>query len=161
MTRMIAIAPVRKSIQVKAGQSHAFDVFTAGLGRWWPTSKTIGRPPMKMAVFEPRPGGRWYELSEDGFEADVGKVLIWEPPHRFVISWDLNSNWKPDTTVSSEVEVQFIAEGPHNTRVELEHRNFEKLGEEDGTKMRNAVDGGWPGKLEHFKREAEKEGAVS
>jgi uncharacterized protein YndB with AHSA1/START domain len=41
---------------------------------------------------EQRLGGRWYELSEDGSQADVGKVLVWEPPERFVISWDLNSN---------------------------------------------------------------------
>lgn len=161
MNRTISITPVRKSIQVKASQAHAFEVFTAGLGRWWPTNMTIGKPPMKMAVLEPRLGGRWYELSEDGSQTDVGRVLVWEPPHRFAISWDLNSSWKPDTTVSSEVEVRFIAEGPHTTRVELEHRNFEKLGQEAGSKMRNALDGGWPGRLEHFRREAEKEGAAS
>jgi uncharacterized protein YndB with AHSA1/START domain len=152
MSQTISIAPVRKSIQVKASQSHAFDVFTSGLGRWWPTNMTIGKPPMKQAMFEPRLGGRWYELSEDGSQADVGRVLVWEPPHRFVLSWDLNSNWKPDLTVSSEVEVKFIAEGPDATRVELLHHKFEKLGEENGTKMRNAVDGGWPGKLAEFKR---------
>jgi uncharacterized protein YndB with AHSA1/START domain len=82
-------------------------------------------------------------------------VLVWEPPQRFVISWDLNSNWKPDTTVSSEVEVRFIAQGPQATLVELEHRNFERLGAEAGASMRKDVDGGWPGMLEHFKREAE------
>ena len=161
MTQTITIAPVRKSIQVKASQSHAFEVFTSGLGRWWPTNMGIGKLPMKMAVLEPRLGGRWYELSEDGSQADVGKVLIWEPPHRFVFSWDINSNWKPDTTVSSEVEVRFLAEGPHSTRVELEHRKFEKLGAEAGASMRNAVDGGWPGLLDHFKREAEASSSVS
>ena len=104
---------------------------------------------------EPRLGGRWYELSEDGSQADVGKVLVWEPPQRFVISWDINSNWKPDLTVSSEVEVRFTAEGPHATLVELEHRKFEQMGAEGGAKMRKDVDGGWPRMLEHFKREAE------
>ena len=130
MNRTVTIAPVRKSIRVNANQAHAFEVFTSGLGRW-------------------------YELSEDGSQADVGKVLVWEPPERFVISWDLNSNWKPDTTVSSEVEVRFIAQGPQATLVELEHRNFERLGAEAGASMRKDVDGGWPGMLEHFKREAE------
>ena len=100
----------------------------------------------------PRLGER---CSEDGSQAVVGKVLVWEPPERFVISWDLNSNWKPDTTVSSEVEVRFIAQGPLATLVELEHRNFERLGAEAGASMRKDVDGGWPGMLEHFKREAE------
>ena len=155
MTRTITIAPVRKSIQVKASQSHAFEVFTAGLGRWWPTTHGIGKPPMKAAVLEPRLGGRWYELSQDGSQGDVGCVLAWEPPHRFVVSWEISSNWKPDTTVASEVEVQFIAESPDRTRVELEHRKFEALGQEGGDKMRRDVDGGWPGLLEIFRREAE------
>ena len=155
MNRTVTIAPVRKSIRVNANQAHAFEVFTSGLGRWWPRTHTIGKPPMQTAVLEPRLGGRWYELSEDGSQADVGKVLVWEPPERFVISWDLNSKWKSDTTVSSEVEVRFVAQGPQATLVELEHRNFERLGAEAGASMRKDVDGGWPGMLEHFKREAE------
>lgn len=104
---------------------------------------------------EPRLGGRWYELSEDGSEADVGKILVWEPPHRFVMSWDLNSAWKPDSAVGSEVEVRFVADGPDATVVELEHRNFERLGPEGGESMRKDVDGGWPGLLEIFKQVAE------
>jgi uncharacterized protein YndB with AHSA1/START domain len=151
----ITIAPVRKSITVKANQAHAFEVFTSRLGHWWPHTHTIGKPPMKTAVLEPRLGGRWYELSEDGSQADVGRILVWEPPQRFVMSWDLSSQWKPDTTVSSEVEVKFTAQGPNETLVELEHRKLERLGAEGGAKMRKDVDGGWPGMLEHFKRAAE------
>ena len=91
MTGTISIAPVRKSVRVNANQKHAFEVFTAGLGRWWPRNHTIGNSPMKTAVMEPRLGGRWYELGEDGSQANVGKILVWEPPHRFVMSWDINS----------------------------------------------------------------------
>ncbi len=156
MSATITIAPVRKSVQVQTSQGHAFEVFTSGLGRWWPTNMTIGKPPMKMAVFEPRLGGLWYELSEDGSKANVGRVLVWEPPHRFVMSWEVNSNWVPDTSVATEVEVSFFSEGPNLTRVELVHRKFEVLGKEGGNKMRGDVDGGWPGLLQHFKREAEK-----
>ncbi|HEY2134702.1 MAG TPA: SRPBCC family protein [Xanthobacteraceae bacterium] len=155
MTPTITIAPVRKSIRVNAGQTHAFEVFTSGLGRWWPTKATIGKPPMKTAVLEPRLGGRWYELSEDGTQTDVGKIHVWEPPQRFVVSWDLNSQWKPDTTIGSEVEVRFIAEGPDTTLVELEHRKFENMGQEAGASMRKDVDGGWPGMLELFRSAAE------
>ena len=155
MTRTITIAPVRKSIRVNADQRHAFEVFTAGLGRWWPRNHTIGNPPMKTAVMEPRLGGRWYELGEDGSQADVGKILVWEPPHRFVMSWDINSSWKPDPAVSSEVEVRFVADGPNATVVELEHRKFEQMGAEAGESMRKDVDGGWPGLLEVFKKAAE------
>ena len=74
-TRTITIAPVRKSIRVKASQAHAFEVFTSRLGRWWPHKGSIGSAPMKAMVMETRLGGRWYELGEDGSEADVGKIL--------------------------------------------------------------------------------------
>ena len=155
MKQTVAIAPVRKSIRVKASPEHAFEVFTSGLARWWPRDKGIGKMPMKTAVMEPRLGGRWYELAEDGSQATVGKIVVWEPPKRFVMTWDINSQWKPDTTVSSEVEVKFIADGANATRVELEHRKFEQMGAEAGASMRKDVDGGWLGMLERFKSEAE------
>src|SRR5688572_15306467 len=119
MTATVAIAPVRKSIRVSASQTRAFEVFTSGLGRWWPLDHGIGKTPRQAAVMETRPGGRWYEIAEDGTQTNVGRIIIWEPPARFVITWDINSHWKPDTTVSSEVEVRFIAEGVSATRVEL------------------------------------------
>jgi uncharacterized protein YndB with AHSA1/START domain len=155
MTTTVAIAPVRKSIHVNTSQAHAFDVFTSGLGRWWPLDHGIGKTPRKAAVMETRLGGRWYELAEDGTETNVGKIIVWEPPKRFIMTWDINSQWKPDTTVSSEVEVRFIADGTNATRVELEHRKFEQMGAEAGEKMRKDVDGGWPGLLEIFKQKAE------
>jgi uncharacterized protein YndB with AHSA1/START domain len=155
MNRTIEIAPVRKSIVVKANPARAFEVFTAGLGRWWPLNHGIGPAPRKGVVMETHLGGRWYELAEDGSQTTVGKIIVWEPPKRFVMTWDINSQWKPDTTVSSEVEVKFIPDGTNATRVELEHRKFEQMGAEGGAKMRKDVDGGWPGMLEHFKKAAE------
>jgi uncharacterized protein YndB with AHSA1/START domain len=155
MTTTVTIAPVRKSIRVNASQAHAFDVFTAGLERWWPLDHGIGKTPRKAAVMETRLGGHWYELAEDGTRTNVGKIIVWEPPKRFVMTWDINSRWQPDTTVSSEVEVRFIADGAGATRVELEHRKFEQMGAEAGESMRKDVDGGWPRLLETFKQHAE------
>jgi uncharacterized protein YndB with AHSA1/START domain len=155
MTATIVIAPVRKSIRVNASQARAFEVFTSGLGRWWPLDHGIGKTPRKAVVMETRLGGRWYELAEDGTETPVGKIIVWEPPLRFVMTWDINSRWQPDTKVSSEVEVKFIVDGADATRVELEHRKFEQMGAEPGEKMRKDVDGGWPGLLERFRSEAE------
>jgi uncharacterized protein YndB with AHSA1/START domain len=155
MTLTVAIAPVRKTIRVNASQTRAFEVFTAGLGRWWPRDHGIGHKPMQTAVMETHAGGRWYELAEDGSQATVGRIIVWEPPERFVMTWDINSQWKPDTTVSSEVEVRFIADGAGATRVELEHRKFEQMGAEAGTSMRRDVDGGWPRLLERFRQEVE------
>lgn len=40
----------------------AFDVFRRGLGTWWPANRSIGSSPLKIAIIEPRTGGRWYEI---------------------------------------------------------------------------------------------------
>jgi uncharacterized protein YndB with AHSA1/START domain len=155
MDRTITIAPVRKSVRVNAPQARAFEVFTAGIDRWWPKSHGIGSAPLTQSVIEPFRGGRWYTKHEDGSEATVGHVLVWEPPSRFLFSWEINPNWKPDSSIASEVEVRFVADGTA-TLVELEHRKFEVMGEEGGTKMRKDVDGGWPGILEMFRKAAEE-----
>jgi uncharacterized protein YndB with AHSA1/START domain len=156
MTRTITIAPVRKTLRVRAAQAHAFEVFTSGMGQWFPRNHSIGNAPVKAVVMETRLGGRWYQLCEDGSEAVIGKIQVWEPPHRFVVSWDISGHWKADASkIGSEVEVRFIPDGPDATNVELEHRKFERMGEEAGEKMRRDVDGGWPGVLEHFRREVE------
>jgi hypothetical protein len=156
MNKTVTIAPVCKSVRVKANQTHAFEVFTAGLDRWWPRKASVGAAPMKAVMIEPHLGGRWYEVGEDGSEATVGKILLWDPPNCFIVSWDINSHWKPDTTVGSEVEVRFVAEGPDATLVELEHRKFERMGTEAGASLRKDVDGGWSGILEGFRVAAEQ-----
>src|SRR5262245_675834 len=148
MNRTITPAPVRKSVRVSADPARAFDVFTMGVARWWPRTHSIGASPMKEAVIEPRAGGRWFERGEDGSECDVGKVLVWEPPTRLVLGWQLSPQFKYDPTVTSEVEVRFIADGTRATLVELEHRHLERHGEQ-AEALRNAVDSpnGWSGLL--------------
>jgi len=153
--RTIRIAPVKKCITVNAPQAHAFDVFTKGIDRWWPKTHGIGEGAVKRSIIEPFTGGRWYAEYENGNDVVNGHVLAWEPPARVVFSWEISAAWKPDSKVASEIEVNFIAEDANVTRVELEHRNFEALGEEGGKKMRGDVDGGWPGLMDLFKKAAE------
>jgi uncharacterized protein YndB with AHSA1/START domain len=121
---------VIKTITVKASQQHAFKVFTAGFGTWWPSSHHIGKADIAEAILEQREGGRWYERGVDGSECDWGTVLVYDPPNRVVVSWHLNGEWAydPDPAKASEVEIRFVAEGPDVTRVELEHRHFERHG---------------------------------
>ncbi len=143
MTRTIQPAPVRKSIKVKASQQRAFTVFTADFSRWWPSTHHIGAAPMKRAVLEPEPGGRWYEIGEDGSECQWGRVLAWEPPARLLLAWQIRNNqYEPDLV--TEVEVQFHAESDGYTRVELEHRHLERFGER-AAKAREMFDSpnGW------------------
>jgi hypothetical protein len=82
MNAPIIIAPVRKSVRVKAPVARAFDVFTSGLSRWWPLDHGVGKKPIAKVLMEPRLGGRWLEISEDGTQTSVATITLWEPPHR-------------------------------------------------------------------------------
>ena len=163
MNQIVKIAPVRKSVVVQATPEEAFEVFTARMDRWWPKTHSIGSAPVRETIIEPFVGGRWYTKCEDGTDVVVGHVRVWQPAQRFVVSWEINAQWKPDARVAfaSEVEVRFVPENSGSTRVELEHRDFERMGAPDGDTMRNAVDGGWPGLLELFAAEASKGGTTS
>jgi len=156
MNAQIRPAPVRKSIFVDASPDHAFEVFTAGIGRWWPKSHKIGPADLDRPVIEPRSGGRWYELDTDGTQCEIGKVVTWEPPARLILTWQLNAEFKFDAHLVTEVEVQFTPEGS-GTRVNLEHRHLERLGE-TAEALREAVDspGGWSGLLQLYAEAAAK-----
>jgi uncharacterized protein YndB with AHSA1/START domain len=155
MGELASLAPVTKSVHVKVPIAHAFEVFTSGLSRWWPTTHGIGKKPIKTVVMEPRLGGRWREIAEDGTETCAATIILWEPPHRFVMLWQISAQWKPDAAMKSEVDVRFTADGPEATDVVLLHHKFETMGDEAGASMRRDVDGGWPGLMERFAQEAE------
>jgi hypothetical protein len=152
-------APVRKSITVKAGAERAFQVFTQGVDTWWPRTHHIGKSPMKKIFIEGRVGGRCYSDQVDGTECDWGQVLVWEPPRRFVMAWQISHTWgyEPDLDKCSEVEVRFTPLADGSTRVDLEHRHFERQGA-GAEAMRTAVDapGGWTGIMQLFATAAEK-----
>lgn len=153
---MSSVPPVRKELVVAASADHAFKVFTSGIDRWWPRQHHIGSSPLKREVLEPGAGGRWYGLSEDGTECDVGKVLVWDPPRRLVLAWQITSDWKFDPGFTTEVEVTFTAEGPKATRLVLEHRDLHRYGLAEPT-YRRAIDskeGGWGFILQRFADEA-------
>ena len=78
-------------------------------------------------------------------------MVVWDPPRRAVFTWQLNSSFQFDTKIATEVEVTFAALAGNKTRVVMEHRLFEKYGEE-GAKIRAAVDSpdGWAGLLKMF-----------
>ena len=157
VNRTVTPAPVRRSVRVAAPQERAFKVFTAGVGRWWPRSHHIGASDLDTVVIEPKAGGRWYERGVDGAECEHGKVLVWEPPARLVLAWQISTDWKYDPDLITEVEVRFIPDGADATRVELEHRNLERFGARAET-MRQSIDSpdGWTGVLQLFRQAAEQ-----
>lgn len=146
-------APVRKIVTVAASLQHAFQVFTEGFDTWWPRSHSIGGSPLEKAVIEGKVGGRCYQQSVDGSECDWGRILVWDPPSRFVLAWQLTPEWEhePDIAKASEVEVTFSAEPDGSTRVELEHRHFDRHGA-GAELMRRGVDSpeGWGGLLQMY-----------
>ena len=149
--RTITPAPVRKSIEVEAAPALAFEVFVNRFGLWWPKSHHIGAADPETFVIEPRAGGRWCERGVDGSECEIGKVLVFEPPSRLVLIWQLSADWKHDPALHTEVEVRFTAVGAERTRVELEHRNLERFGDR-AEALRGQIDApnGWGGLLELF-----------
>ena len=88
-------------------------------------------------MFEGKAGGRLYEIWDDGTECDWGGVTVWEPPHRIVFWWQPN----PDASAPTEVALRFAAESD-GTRVELEHRGWERLGA-SATEAYESYDSGW------------------
>lgn len=156
MSQTILPAPVRKTLTVRASPETAFRVFTDGFDSWWPRSHHIGKAELAKAILEPRVGGRWYEVCVDGSECDWGDVLAWDPPRRLVIAWRLNAQWEYDPDLLTEVEVRFAPVADGQTRVDFEHRGFERMGA-GGEAARNGVDGpeGWGAILASFQATAE------
>ena len=87
-------------------------------------------------------GGRLYEVT-DGGEQDWGRVLEWDPPHRFLLDWQIGE------ASGTDVEVRFSAEGP-GSRVELEHRGFST------SDPRERYEDGWDVVLAPFAESASK-----
>ena len=148
---------VRKVVKVLAPQELAWQVFTQQMGTWWPLAVyKIGRANAVDAIIEPRVGGRWYERGEDGSTCDWGRVLVWEPSSRLVLSWDIDADFQYDPALQTEIEVSFIPEKDGSTRVELEHRRLDRYGDRRD-EMRTIYDksGDWGQLLALFAQTAE------
>jgi uncharacterized protein YndB with AHSA1/START domain len=130
--------PVRQSVVVRGDRRHTFGTFVSMIGMWWPvTPFSAGRDRVRDVTFEQRQGGRVYETWQDGTEIEWGEVLAWEPPERFVMTWNM-------TSVATEVELRFAELGPVLTRVTVEHRGWDRLTEEQLAKD-CALPGGYLG----------------
>ena len=152
MSRTIQPAPVRKVLTVPATPQRAFEVFTAGFDRWWPRSHTIGKSALKEAILEPRAGGRWYGVDDDGSETEWGDVLVWEPPGRLVLAWRIGADWQYHANLLTEVEVTFTAQGGGQTRAWTSNTGCWRTWAMPAASMREAIDGpgGWTSILQNY-----------
>lgn len=150
MSEVETIAAVRKSVTVACSIERAWQVFTAETSSWWPLSThSVHEEKAKQVVLEPWEGGEMYELTESGERAHWARVLAWEPPRRLVLAWHVN----PERAAPTEIEATFHEEAG-GTRVEVEHRGWEHLGEE-GREVRERYDAGWNAVLECFRSTAD------
>jgi hypothetical protein len=128
--------PIRQATTVRSDVEHTFTVFVREIGTWWPTQTfSAGRDQVRAVTVEPRLEGRVYETWHDGTTVDWGRLLAWDPPRRFAMSWTF-------TPAPTEVELTFTALGPALTRVAVEHRGWEAL---DDAQLREdcALPGGY------------------
>jgi hypothetical protein len=152
--------PVTSSTIVRSDAAHTFDVFVETIGAWWPLQPlSLGRERVRDVTFEPRAGGLVYETWDDGTTVDWGRVAVWEPPSRFVMSW-------LSTPEPTEVELTFRPLGDALTRVSVEHRGWEALTEDQlaqdcaapGGYRSGAYAHGWTDVLARLKAAAERGG---
>jgi Activator of Hsp90 ATPase homolog 1-like protein len=141
---------ISKSAVVSATPERAFEVFTEEIATWWPykthsvEGSSEGDTVPQTVVFETGPNGRVYEIMSTGEEAHWANVGVWDPPHRFLLEWKVN----PNAAATTEVEVRFTPEGD-GTRVDLEHRGFERLGDAAET-THESYSSGWPTVVQAF-----------
>ncbi len=147
--------PIRQSTLVRSNVEHTFDVFVGTIAQWWPLQPySIGQDRVRDVVFERRAAGLVYEIWDDGHTVTWGRLLAWEPPTRFVMTWEV-------LPALTEVELRFRALGPALTRVEVEHRGWENLTEEQfaaATSVAGGYSAGWAAILASLRGAVERPG---
>ena len=136
--------PLRISFDVACLAEHAFRTWTSGIGTWWPPDHTVSGRPADV-VLQSGVGGRIYERAADGTEYEWGEVTVWQPPARLAYLWYLGS----DRADATEVEIRFHPQSTEQTRVDITHRGWERVGEQ----WRDRNQAGWQTLLPHYQKE--------
>lgn len=114
------------SLHIHAVPEKVFRAYVERINDWWPWKGkdfTYSFAPKSTAGkeihFEPRLGGRYYERFADGTQYDIGKITVYEPPHKLAFTWR-----GPDWPGESLIEIEFAADGEHTT-LTLTHSGFD------------------------------------
>jgi uncharacterized protein YndB with AHSA1/START domain len=135
------------SVSVELPLEAAFARFVDDLNEWWPREYTWSGDALEQIGIELKEGGMCFERGPDGFRVDWGRVTELDPPTRLAFTWQVGPHREPvpDESRASEVEVTFVSDDEGRTRVSLEHRGFERHGDEGGGYCAAmASDQGWP-----------------
>jgi uncharacterized protein YndB with AHSA1/START domain len=132
------LPPVVVNVAVELPIERAFDLFTRGIGDWWPlATHSVGEEKAQSVHLEPRVGGRIVETDDDGTRHLWGEVIECVPPRKIVFTW--HPGRAPET--QQTIEVLFEADGDL-THVELVHGDWEVF-EQEADAMRERYTTGW------------------
>jgi hypothetical protein len=143
------IAPLMLAFEVDCPPERAFALWTERISTWWPADHTASGEAGVTVVLEPGIGGRLFERTPEGEEIPWGEVTLWDPPHRLGYLWHLRA----DRADATDVEIAFVAQPDGTTRVEVEHRGWERLGDRGAT-WRARNERGWSTLIPHYEEVA-------
>ena len=114
------------ALRVHASPERAFDAFVSEIGAWWRPNPMFTFTPRAPGLlsFEPGPGGRLIETRDGGKVFEIGKVRVWDPPHRLVVGWR-QATFQPGQ--DTEVEVTFQPVEGGETRVTVVHTGWDSV----------------------------------
>lgn len=119
------------AIRVRAAAPRAFAAFTEQIAQWWKPNGLFrfsdGRD--GTLTFEGGPGGRLVETYADGTEFEVGRIRVWDPPNRLVMSWR-EASFEADQETELHVRFDAVDAPAHAsplTRVTVEHFGWDTI----------------------------------
>lgn len=117
--------PIRQSTVVRGTRERAFDVFVHRMVEWWPLVPFSAGGDRVVAVdVDGRVGGQVVETWDDGTTWVWGDVLAFDEPTLFAMTWNV-------TGTPTVVELTFTSVAATVTKVDLEHRGWERLSERE------------------------------
>jgi uncharacterized protein YndB with AHSA1/START domain len=124
----IAGDEARATVSVALQPEEAFRVFTEQVDLWWRRGRRFRNSPGDRGIvcIEPGVGGRLFESfagATGETVVEIGRTLVWEPPHRLVLQWRASNFAAHEHT---EVEVLFRAHAD-STQVTVVHRGWSAI----------------------------------
>lgn len=76
---------IDRSVLLPLLLDEAFALFTVQIGQWWPQDRRhLNDPHSQLFLLE---SGRFFERASNGTELDLGRVRLWQAPHRIVLDF--------------------------------------------------------------------------
>jgi hypothetical protein len=106
---------IEKSVLLHCSREKAFKLFTEHISKWWPSTHRLTKDPESELFMEQ--SGRFWERARDGREAELGRVIEWEPPARMKLDFYMGTTVEQPTLV--DVSFTEIEDG---TRITIRHQ---------------------------------------